>query len=233
MLKKNENKPTSKRAGSWATVRSLGFTVFVVLMFRAFVAEAYFIPSGSMEPSLLVGDRLVVSKASYGLRVPLTDRWIWRWGEPRRGEVVLFSDLRGLGDTLIKRVIALAGDRLEIRDNTVHVNGKPIARWPLSEPCSMERGGGEGGPCRRYGERNGTQAYRVQQQAGHEPLDSGETIVPPGHFFAMGDNRDDSCDSRFWGSVPYERLRGRALAIYWSWGPEGLRTERLGQSIHK
>jgi signal peptidase I len=228
------HKHNNKKKTSWrATARSLGVTVFVVLLFRAFVAEAYVIPSGSMEPSLLVGDRLVVAKASWGVRVPFTDSWLLRWGQPERGQVVLFSDPRGAGDTLIKRVAAVGGDRVSMREGRLRVNGVALPRSALPGPCEAELGGGDRVPCRRYREENGEQRYQVQRIPARPAADGWEITVPPGHFFAMGDNRDDSSDSRFFGPVSCERLRGRALMILWSWASgEGPRWSRMGRLIH-
>lgn len=210
-----------------STARSIGGAVFIALLFRAFVAEAYVIPSGSMEPSLLVGDRIVVFKSSFGLRVPLTDRWLLRWGAPHRGDVVVFEDPKGSGENLVKRVAAVAGDRVALRDNVVWVNGEAVARRALDESCAME----DGTPCQRYLEESGEHRYRVQQIEDRAPYTSHETTVPAGSCFVLGDNRDDSNDSRFWGFVPYARLRGRASFILWSWGEGGPRLGRSGQGL--
>ena len=222
----SEPKP-SRRSKILSSARSIGGAVFIALLFRAFVAEAYVIPSGSMEPSLLVGDRIVVFKSSFGLRVPLTDRWLLRWDAPRRGDVVVFEDPKGSGENLVKRVAAVAGDRVALRDNVVLVNGEEVARRALDEGCSME----DGTPCQRYLEESGEHRYRVQQIEDRVPYTSREITVPEGRCFVLGDNRDDSNDSRFWGFVPYERLRGRASFILWSWGEGGPRLGRSGQGL--
>jgi len=221
----------NKKKEILATARSLAVAVFVALLFRSFVAEAYVIPTGSMEPSLLVGDRVVVSKMTYGMRVPLTDRWLLRWQEPGRGEVVIFSDPRGSGETLIKRVVALAGDRLEIQDNVVKVNSRALPRRALDGPCVAQVGTGEQVSCRRFLERHEGHRYQVQQIEGQPPSSVSTLTVPEGHCFVMGDNRDDSADSRFWGFLPYRRVRGRARWILWSWGDDGPRLGRSGQSV--
>jgi len=219
------------KQGLLATVRSMAVAIFIALVFRSFVAEAYVIPSGSMAPGLLVGDRIVVSKMSYGLRVPFTDQWLLRWGAPGRGEVVIFSDPRESGETLIKRVVALAGDRVEMRDNVVLVNGREVARRALAGPCTVELGSSEQAACQRYEERHGGHRYHVQQIQNRPPFNSPRVTVPDGHCFVMGDNRDDSADSRYWGFLSYARVRGRARWILWSWGDDGPRLDRSGQSV--
>jgi len=214
----------------WHTARSLGLTVLVVLLFRAMVAEAYVIPSGSMEPSLLVGDRVLVSKWAYGLRVPFTDVWLTRSRDPRPGDVVVFRDPQGGPIPLIKRVVAVGGDRVAVRDNVVHVNGQPLAREALSGSCWTEA---EDAParCERYLELLGG-SHVVQQVQGQPLSQMAETRVPAGHLFLLGDNRDQSNDSRFWGTAPVRSVRGRALLVLFSRGPDGLRLDRSGRTIH-
>jgi signal peptidase I len=220
--------PTRRTAKKWwPTARSMGLAVLAALLFRALVAEAYVIPSGSMEPSLLVGDRLVVSKCAYGLRVPFSDLWLVRGEDPQRGDVVVFRDPQGGSDPLIKRVVAVGGDRVEMRDNVVHVNGEPLPRQLMPGPCWTE-----GQRCERYLElRRAGPGHVVQQLPDHLPWSMPELIVPEGHLFFLGDNRDQSNDSRFWGTVPVTSVRGKALLVFWSSGPDGLRTERFGRPV--
>jgi signal peptidase I len=209
-------------------------TILGVLMFRAFVAEACGIPSGSMEPTLMVGDRLFINKAVYGVRVPWTTLRLIPGREPQRGEVVVFHNPKGEGPPLIKRVIAVAGDRVALRENVVHVNGRPLTRLPLPGPCTTGADGdGEvPWPCQRFLEALGSYGYQVLHLQDHPPWTSPEVVIPEKHFFVMGDNRDNSNDSRFWGSVPMDHLLGKALFIYWSWGRDGLRRDRMLRPVH-
>jgi signal peptidase I len=228
-LKKTKRR--KKPAGRWATVRSLGLTVLAVLSFRAFVAEAYVIPSGSMEPSLLVGDRLFVNKAAFGLRVPFTTRWLVQGRAPLPGDVVVFVDPKNPGgDPLIKRVVARGGDTVAVKNGQLLVNGTKVRRRLLSEPNKPCPPGGA--PCTvTYEEQLGEHCYRVVHRADLLTPDFPGYRVPPGHLFVMGDNRDDSNDSRFWGPLPRSHLLGRASFIYFSAGDGEVRWRRVLQAV--
>lgn len=219
---------TQRAQRRYQTARSLGLTVMAVLIFRAFVAEAYMIPSGSMEPTLKQGDRLVVNKLAYGLRLPFTTIKLIRGQKPRPGQIVIFAHPRQPETTLIKRVVATGGDTVAVRDNVVVVNGQPVSRRQHPGPCSVEQR-----PCQAFEERLGDVRHTVVQHADILPRDFGPFEVPADHIFVMGDNRDNSSDSRFWGAVPYSHLQGRAVLIYWSRGNEGLRVNRMFRLVHR
>jgi signal peptidase I len=206
-------------------------TVLAVLSFRAFVAEAYVIPSSSMEPSLLVGDRLFVNKAAFGLRVPFTTRWLVRGSEPRPGDVVVFVDPKNPGgDPLIKRVVARAGDTVAVKNGQLLVNGTEVKRQLLSKPATCPPPGGT--PCLvTYEEQLGEHRYRIVHREDLLTPDFPGYKVPPEHLFVMGDNRDDSNDSRFWGPLPRSHLLGRASFIYFSAGDSEMRWQRMLQAV--
>lgn len=177
--------------------KTLTLFVCAALLIRVMVVEAFKIPSGSMLPTLQIGDHLLVSKLSYGLRLPFFTNMAYRFADPQRNDIVVFTrppqrDMRpeDEGLNIIKRVIGLPGDRVHVKGTTVYINDRPLVE-----------------PFARWDE-NGMNAPEF-----------GPEIVPPGHVFMMGDNRDHSKDSRFWESpwLPIERIKGRALFIYWSW----------------
>jgi signal peptidase I len=213
------------------------------------VVEAFKIPTGSMIPTLDVGDHIFVNKFIYGLRVPLTNAWFAAWGSPDRGDVIVFRYPRDLSKDYIKRVIAVAGDRVRVAGQDVFVNGEKLPRAPRPDHRYVEEG--EGGPdpddvpdffvhSAAFEERSraGEQRYTVlyDRSASRLPWPSGgrlpglrcsepvpgtpaECVVEPEHVFVMGDNRDNSSDGRVWGAVPHAYVKGKALFVWWSRGP--------------
>ena len=224
-----------------ASLRKTGKSVFreyaeaiiialiAALFLRAFVVQAFKIPSGSMIPTLVVGDHILVNKLSYGIRLPDLN-WIpfagcvdmtrgshvAAWDTPERGDVIVFIYPEDRCKDFIKRVVGVPGDEIRIRDKKVHVNGAAV---------------------------EDAHAHFVEQGMtlgpGHLRDNLGPVRVPDGHLFVMGDNRDRSFDSRFWGFVPIDDVRGRAFVKYWSWNSDTgkgwsqrLRWWRIGQFIY-
>lgn len=177
---------------------AIAVAVILALFIRTFVVQAFKIPSGSMLPTLQIGDHILVNKFLYYFR------------EPRRGDIIVFKFPLDEGRDFIKRVVGLPGETLEIRGKQVYINGKP-----LDEP------------------------YAVHLDANilsnpHSPRDHfGPVKIPPGHLFVMGDNRDHSMDSRFWGFLDIRKVKGEAFLIYWSWDRERHwpRFERIGHLV--
>ncbi len=190
------------------TVEAVVIALILALFIRAFVVQAFKIPSSSMEDTLLVGDHILVSKFAYGLqvpvpamikvfgiRVPFFETRLWPiWGHIERGDVVVFRFPRDREKDYIKRVIALGGETIEIRNKKIYINGR---KW--DDPYGVFKG-----PLGGVSE---------------ELYNFGPYTVPQGHIFVMGDNRDRSYDSRFWGPVDIREIKGRAFLIYWSWNP--------------
>ncbi len=200
---------------------------------RSFVAEPYEIPTGSMLPTVQIGDRVVISKLAYGARIPGTPGDQIRWASPKRGDiVVLLNPKEGLPD-LAKRVVALPGDVVEVRDGRLSLNGHELPEWPISGDCFDEDRDEKSGQwyrqkCSAFKQvLDGTTFVIHHVLPNATPPDFGPVTVEPDHAFLMGDNRDRSLDSRWFGAVPIGKLKGKAFGILWSTGPDGIRWNRL------
>lgn len=195
--------------------------VALTLVIRTFVIQAFRIPTGSMEDTLLVGDFLFVNKFLYGAPIPFTDARTPAIRAPRHGDIMVFKYPKDPSRDFIKRVIGLPGDTIEIKDKIVYVNGV-AQREPYVKFSSS----------------------RIQPKEYQNPViyppgagnrdNYGPYVVPQGNYFMMGDNRDNSDDSRFWGPLDGHLIKGKALFIYWSWDKEKMRPRlsRLGRIIH-
>lgn len=191
--------------------RSFFPVLLVVLLLRSFLVEPFQIPSGSMRPTLEVGDFILVNKFTYGLRLPVVHTEIVDLGEPERGDVMVFRFPGEPSVNFIKRVVGLPGDRIRYEDKQLYVNGQPVAKELVdANPASAP---GE----QRFEELMAGRVHTVY----NNPRDPGpqvrELVVPEGHYFTMGDNRDHSNDSRYWGFVPEENIVGKAFAVWMHW----------------
>jgi signal peptidase I len=189
---------------------AIGMALLLALFIRTFIVQAFKIPSGSMIPTLQIGDHILVNKLAYGIRVPLYGHYLVDFGKVQRGDVIVFIFPEDRSKDFIKRVVAVAGDTVEIRGKKISINGKPV-----EDPHAHFEGDDP---------QNVLPASRD---------DFGPTRVPENQLFVMGDNRDRSYDSRFWGFVNLSDVRGKAFLIYWSWdgGDRWVRWERLGSVI--
>ena len=195
---------------------SIGIAVAIALLLRAFVVEAFQIPSGSMIPTLEVGDHIFVAKFSYGLVVPFSNKKIFEFREPERGDVIVFKYPQDPSIDYIKRVVALPGEKVEVRNNEVFINGKPMSRehvGPFHDADPQEDRDKE-----LWHETLGMKQHEALQEPGRPPSNFGPLVVPAGNVFVMGDNRDNSSDSRVWGTVDHELIKGKALIVWWSRG---------------
>jgi signal peptidase I len=288
-------------------VEAIGTAVLIALFLRAFVIEAFKIPSGSMIPTMEIGDHIFVNKFLYGLRIPFTKTRFFEWRKPEPSEVIVFIYPCDPAKDFIKRIVAVEGDTVEVRCDILYVNGKAVPVDPTNdEQCSYwDKDDTDGGEWRRqrcasYRETLNGVAHTTYNQPsrlaldldrrdqlkgryanlmgrhdfpgdfppacpdsdGEEPPSSKEHdrlrwtveesapenteypgpcapqrryVVPEGHVFVMGDNRDNSSDSRAWGPVPLENIKGKALFIWWSAKPEpqgGIQWERLGKMVY-
>lgn len=230
-----------KPRGLWGYVRSIAPAVLVALAIRAFLFEPFSIPSGSMLPTLDIGDYVIVSKWAYGLRMPFTNDMLWQAAEPRRGDVIVFEKPFEPREDLIKRVVGLPGDVVTLRDGVVYVNGEAQPRRLLQEAFAFEdRDEASGRWTERHGalfeeklERDSGAAHaHLVLQTNPFETDEGPFRVPPGEVMVMGDNRDNSADSRVGGwFVPFGNIRGRADVIGFSAGNGRLRMDRFFRGI--
>ena len=218
--------------------------LLAVLVLRAFVVEPFRIPSGSMMPSLLVGDFIVVNKFSYGLRLPVTHQRITEGDRPKRGDVIVFRYPQDESQDYIKRVIGLPGDEVSYYNRRLSINGKPLdiqdegVYQGLGDVNRMQNASGcdrAGANCQVYIESSDGVDYTVMTNPRSTYGINGEVVIPEGHYFVMGDNRDHSNDSRIWGYVPEENLVGKATRIWmhWDWreGGTGLDLSRIWRKI--
>jgi signal peptidase I, bacterial type len=208
--------------------------LFVVLVLRSFIAEPFRIPSSSMMPTLLIGDFILVNKFSYGIRLPITNRKVIPVGEPQRGDVVVFRPPHQPDQDWIKRVVGLPGDTISFRGDTLYVNGEPLEYRFEGEYVGQGRGRDMTGAAMLSEDLDGRR-HQVLEIVGYaDPRGQGEWTVPEGHYFVMGDNRDRSDDSRFWGTLPESQLRGKAFLIWMNFDssqPGWIDWGRIGRSI--
>jgi len=188
-------------------VEAILLAIVIAFFIRTFVIQAYKIPSGSMKPTLLIGDHILVSKFNYGVKLPFVRSTLIPVGSPKRGDIVVFIYPEDRSKDFIKRLVGLPGDTVEVRDKQILLNGQP---WK---------------------ETHGVHSDSLVIPGAVQPRDNfGPVKVPEGSLFVMGDNRDESYDSRFWGFVDMKDVLGKALIIYWSWNQEdfSVRWGRIG-----
>jgi signal peptidase I len=209
----------------WEGFKSIAGTIAIFLLLRTFLIEAYRIPSGSMIPSMLIGDWLFVNKLRYGPHVPFTDYNLPGYADPQRGEIVVFISPLQIDQPwdptpiLVKRLIGMPGDTIHSRDGVVHINGAPQQGYGVAAADGAP--GNETHPLFDWQRRIQLDSTRFGPVPGPATLDDwGPLLVPAGHYFMMGDNRYASKDSRYWGVVPRANVRGRPLFVYYSWNAD-------------
>lgn len=209
----------NEKAGQKSLVREYGeailIAILLALFIRAFVVQAFKIPSGSMKTTLLVGDHILVNKFIYGIKIPFLNKDLIHISDPKRLDIVVFQYPVDPSKDFIKRVIGLPGDTVQVKDKKVYVNNQE-----LNEPYI-------------------THSDNKILPASVSPRDNtGPIVVPPHSLFVMGDNRDESYDSRFWKFVDLSDLKGEAFIIYWSWNQDSediesyVRWNRIGKLLH-
>ncbi len=208
----NTDDSTKKKSTLRENIEAILIAIVLALFIRTFVVQAFKIPSGSMKETLLIGDHILVSKFIYGVKLPFTDGYtLIPFKDPARKDIVVFKYPEDPKKDFIKRVVAIAGDTVEIKDKKVYVNGE----LQVDEPYAVHK-----------------DPYVVPAEFTTRDNMSLKT-VPEHSLFVMGDNRDNSHDSRFWGFVDLKAVKGKAFLIYWSWNSEefGVRWRRLGNLL--
>jgi len=237
--------PTTGRGATLAAIVDQAVTlviaISIALAIRHFVVEPFRIPSGSMFPTLLIGDHLFVNKLAYGATVPFSELRLPGFSEPKRGDVVVFEVARPLNkiggrdikpvdlvpegtptEDFVKRLVGLPGDRIAWRDGRIFVNDVALEVGPTDQQFVDDSGRSfamsweDLGNCRHSILSDATSHGRRESR-----LDRGSWVVEPGRYFMMGDNRDNSNDSRVWGTVRFQELKGPAVILYWSWNVNG------------
>ena len=204
--------PAKTKSGLRENVEAIVIAVILALFIRTFVVQAFKIPSGSMMQTLLIGDHILVNKFIYGIKIPFTNRTLIPITDPKREDIIVFKYPEDPSLDFIKRVVGVAGDVIEIRDKQVYVNGKAI----------------NADYVRHTNHQSIPAAFSRRDNFG-------PGTVPPNGLFVLGDNRDNSKDSRFWGFVDLGAVKGKAFMIYWSWNKENsesllhyVRWDRIG-----
>ncbi|PKN77419.1 MAG: signal peptidase I [Deltaproteobacteria bacterium HGW-Deltaproteobacteria-10] len=211
MKKEDAEKQTKTKSKIQEYIEAIIIAILIAVFIRTFIMQAYKIPSRSMVPKLVVGDHLLVNKFIYGVKIPYLRNTLLPITDPQRGDIVVFIYPNDRSKDFIKRVIGVAGDTIEIKNKKIFLNGK------------------------EYTDSYGIYSDSITYPAAMQPRDNfGPVTVPAASLFVMGDNRDESADSRFWGFVDLKDVEGKAFVIYWSWNSEdhSLRWQRLGNLLN-
>ena len=205
-----KEKQIPKKSAWRENIEAVLLAIVLALFIRTFVVQAFKIPSGSMKDTLLIGDHILVNKFLYGIKLPFVSKTIIPFKKPQRGDIIVFKFPEDPDKDFIKRIVGVAGDVVEGRDKKIFINHEPLNHdYGIHKDARIISG-------------------NIQPRDNFGPL-----VVPAKSFFVMGDNRDHSYDSRFWGFVSLKSVRGKAFLIYWSWdkGNFGVRWKRIGQML--
>jgi signal peptidase I len=193
LSRSKESRKLKKKSTFRELFEAAAIAILLALFIRTFVVQAFKIPSGSMEPSLLIGDHILVNKFIYGVKLPFLRTTVIPIRTPQRDDVIVFIYPVDKSKDFIKRVIGLPGDEIKMLGQEIYINGE------------------------RHPDKHGYFANRARPGQNASGFSFGPVTVPEGHYFVMGDNRDFSYDSRYWGFVPFQDIKGEAFIIYWSW----------------
>jgi signal peptidase I len=233
----NRRRPWSGGLGFlWEWTKIFWISVALFLVLRTFIVEAFKIPSGSMERTLLIGDFLLVNKLAYGAEIPFTHKRLPALREPQREDVIVFEAPEDASKTYVKRLVGLPGDTLEMRDGALYRNGARIPERYVTHHSDVDR------VEERFRWQRDYIVPRANASVTYHPTRNnwGPLVVPRKSYFVLGDNRDNSSDSRYWGFVPDSLVKGRPFVIYYSYAPDSaesfawltrIRWNRLGELV--
>jgi signal peptidase I len=210
--------------------RSLFPVFLIVLILRSFIIEPFRIPSGSMYPTLQIGDFIAVNKFAYGIKLPVLQTKIIPIDDPERGDVVVFKFPEDPDVDYIKRVVGVPGDEIAYLGRTLFINGERIPQTRIGPYLGTESSALMNGAIELSETFSAQQTHHILHDTDKTSKNMDTIIVPDDHYFVMGDNRDHSNDSRFWGFVPEKNLKGKAFGIWMNWD-NGLHWNRIGQGI--
>ena len=232
-LTPSQPKTFRARAAHWWKKEILPLLILALILFsiRSSLADWNDVPSGSMRPTIIEGDRIFVNKLAYDLKVPFTTWHIAEWSNPQRGDIAVFFSPHD-GKRLVKRVIGLPGDTIELRNNQLVLNGTPVEYQPIAEELLHDIPESQRAGRIFASEKLPGQTHAVGGcPAAPAPRTFAPLVVPTGEYFMMGDNRDDSFDSRFWGPVKREKIVGRATAVVLSFDKSNYWLPRWKRSL--
>lgn len=207
--------------------------LLIVFLLRAFFYEPFRIPSGSLEPTLFTGDFILVNKYHYGIRLPVIHQKIYLLNEPQRGDIVVFRWPPNPSLDFIKRIVGVPGDHISYISKTLYINGKEMPQDFIRNTVAYDEKGHKMDVKEAEENLSGIKHF-IFQNGNAVSDDLVDVVVPDGMYFAMGDNRDNSADSRYWGFVPEENIIGKASWVWMSWDSilHRIRWDRLGKKIH-
>lgn len=230
-LAKKRGKKPQKTVPWWADYSQSFFPILlIVFLLRAFLFEPFRIPTGSLEPTLLIGDFILVNKFDYGVRLPIMHKKIFALHSPQRGDIMIFRWPPNPSYDFIKRVIGLPGDHISYVNKTLYINGQKIPQEFLQDSRAQDENGHMWQVAEKL-ETLLTVKHKIYQDPNKSSYDFHDIVVPKDMYFVMGDNRDNSADSRFWGFVPDKNIVGKAIFVWMSWDRPQLkvRWDRIGR----